>query len=174
MWINPSSVNCNYGRSEIQWWKEVDGYGLDDDWQEVMEMCSLEMASLKGSRLLLAQQHHNKSSTSGSKGSRLLLAQQHHNKSSTSGSKDNCLLLAQQHHNKIIHKGCEGLRLSPVQRRHNKLNSQLTPGFCLSHEPMYLRDYPKVTFLDGPLAHTHLHRDNCLPELHNGFCQSLA
>ena len=36
------------------------GYGMDDDWQEVMEMCSLEMASLKGSRLMLVQQHHNK------------------------------------------------------------------------------------------------------------------
>ena len=36
------------------------GYGMDDDWQEVIEMCSLKMASLKGSRLMLVQQHHNK------------------------------------------------------------------------------------------------------------------
>ena len=39
---------------------------------------------------------------------------------------------------------------------------------------MYLRDYPKVTLLGGPLLHTHLHRGNCVPELHHGGCQSLA
>ena len=102
------------------------GYGLDDDWQEVMEMCSLEVASLQGSRLLLAQQHHNKSLISGSKG--------------------NCLMLAQQHQNKIIRTECEGFRLSLDHRHHDKLNSQLTSGSCLSHGRMYLRDYPKVHF----------------------------
>ena len=44
----------------------------------------------------------------------------------------------------------------------------------MSHAPMYLRDYPKVTLLGGPLSHTHLHRDNCVPKLYNGFCQSLV
>ena len=39
---------------------------------------------------------------------------------------------------------------------------------------MYLRYYSKVTLLGGPLSHTHLHRGNCVAELHNGFCQSLV
>ena len=70
------------------------GYGLDDDWQEVMEMCSLEMANLKGTRLMLDQQHYNKSLTSGSKGT--------------------CLMLDQQYHNKLINTDCKGFCLSPV------------------------------------------------------------
>ena len=39
---------------------------------------------------------------------------------------------------------------------------------------MYFRDYPKVTLLGGPLSHRHLHRGNCVPELHNGFFQLLV
>ena len=56
------------------------GNGLDDDWQTVMGMCSLEMTSLKGNRLMLDQQNNSKSLTSGSKGIRLMLNQQHHTK----------------------------------------------------------------------------------------------
>ena len=42
---------------------------------------------------------------------------------------------------------------------------------CMPHAPMYLQDYPKVTLLGGPLSHTHLHRCNCVPELHDGSCE---
>ena len=44
----------------------------------------------------------------------------------------------------------------------------------MSHAPIYLRNYPKVTLLGGPLSHTHLHRGTCVPELHNGSCQALV
>ena len=125
------------------------GYGLDDDWQEVMEMCSLEMANLKGNHLMLDQQHNNKSLTSGSQGFRLMLNQ--------------------QHHNKIISTECKGFRLSPNQRHHNKLDSQLTSGPGLTHERMYLQDYPKVTLLGGRLSHTLLHRGNCVSEFVMAF-----
>ena len=62
----------------------------------------------------------------------------------------------------------------PTHRYHNKHNDQMILNSCMPHSPMYLRDYPKVTLLGGPLSHTQLHRGNCVPELHNGFCQSLV
>ena len=38
------------------------------------------------------------------------------------------------------------------------------------YAPRYLRDYPKVTLLGGPLSHTNLQRGNCVPELQTGSC----
>ena len=155
------------------------GYGLDEDCQEVMEMSSLEMASLTGFSLLSDQGHQNKLIHDESPGFSLLSDQGHHNKLIHDESPGFSLLLDQEHHNKIthnkcIHSECEGLRLMPDQRHHNKHNCQLTSKTCVSHAPRYLGDYPKVTLLGGPLSHTHLHRGNCVPELHNGFCQSLV
>ena len=144
------------GGSEFNDGKKMatDGNGLDDDWTMVLEMCSREIVSLEGSCPLLTQQHHDKISTSGSKGS--------------------CLKLAHQHHYNHINKAFTGSCLLPTHWQHNKHNSQVTSTSCMPHAPRYLRDYPKVTLLGGPLSHTHLHRGNCVPELHNGSCQTLA
>ena len=130
------------------------GYGLDDDWTMVLEVCLQEIVGLKGSCLMLEQQHHNKLIHTETKGS--------------------CLKLTQKHHNNHTNKTFTGSCLMPTHRRHNKHNTQLTPNSCMSHAPMYLQDYLKVTLLGGPLSHTHLHRGNCVPKLHNGFCQSLV
>ena len=55
------------------------GYGLDDDWTMVLEMCSREITGLKGSCPMLNQQHHNKLIHTEPKGSCLKLTHQHHN-----------------------------------------------------------------------------------------------
>ena len=67
-----------------------------------------------------------------------------------------------------------GFCLMPTHRHHDKLYGRETSNSCMPHAPRYLRDYPKVTLLGGPLTHTHLHRGNCVPELHSGSCQLLA
>ena len=85
-----------------------------------------------------------------------------------------CPMLTQQHHNKISTSGSKSSCLMPTHWHHNKHNNQMISNSCMPHAPMYLRDYPKVTLLGGPLSHAHLHRGNSVPELHNGFCQSLA
>ena len=61
----------------------------------------------------------------------------------------------------------------PPHRQHYKLSGCKTINSCMSRAPRYLRDYPKVTLLGGPLSHT-LHRGNCVPELHGGSCQLLT
>ena len=62
----------------------------------------------------------------------------------------------------------------PTLEHHYKLSSQKTLNSCMSHAPMYLWDYPKVTLLGGPLSHTHLHRGNRVPELQGGSGQLLT
>ena len=83
-----------------------------------------------------------------------------------------CLLPTQGHHDKLNNRMITntGSCLLPTQWYHDKLNNQMITNSCMPRAPMYLRDYPKVTLLGGPLSRTHLHRGNCVSKLHDGSC----
>ena len=64
----------------------------------------------------------------------------------------------------------DGSGQSPPHGQHYKLLDRKITNSCMPRALMYLRDYPKVTLLGGPLSHTCLHRGNRVPELDNGSC----
>ena len=63
---------------------------------------------------------------------------------------------------------------SSPRGRHDNFSSRQTINARMPHAPRYLRDYPKVTLLGGPLSRTHLHRGNRVLEFDGGSCQLLS
>ena len=177
----------------------TDGNGLDEDWTMVLEMCEQEIA---GSGQLPTRGHHNQilsQWTLNAGSGQMPPLGQHYKISSQWTFKDgsgqmpplgqHCKISSQKtfkagsgqlpavwQHCKIPSQWTlnDGSGQMPPRGQYCKIPSQKTVNSCMSHAPTYLRDYPKVTLLGGPLSHTRLHRGNCVPELRGGSGQMLT
>ena len=141
----------------------TDGNGLDDDWTTVLGMCADEIG---GSCLTPTVGQHNKLS-----GQKTIINDEW---------KGSCLRPAYKQYGAYLGQRTintdevGGSCLTPTVGQHDKIFGQQTTKTCMYHAPRYLRDYPKVTLLGGPLLHTNLQRGNRVPELQTGSCHTPA
>ena len=163
----------------------TDGNGLDDDWTTVLGMCADE---IRGSCLKPTYGHHY--TFSGQKtivndelggscltpaykqygahlGQRIIVSDE---------IRGSCLKPPYGQHytlsgqKTIVNDEIRGSCLKPSYGQHYTLHGQQTASNRMDNTPRYLRDYPKVTLLGGPLSHTNLRCGNCVPELQTGSC----
>ena len=146
-WINGAEFNDGKKMA-------TDGNGLDEDWTMVLEMCEREICG--SGQLPLHGQHYKPLSR----------------RTLNDGS---CQLSLHGQHDQLLSRRTlnDGSCQLSLHGHHDKHLSRWTLNSRMPHAPRYLRDYPKVTLLGGPLSRTHLHRGNRVLEFDDGSCQLL-